>query len=59
MPVNHILLEAIDHLAGVVTITPASIHVACSEKVDPTHGWSRLAMIESPRRADRGPWVDE
>ena len=54
MPVNHFLLEAIDHPALVSAFTPALIHVACSEKVDPTHGWSRLAVIESPMKT-RGP----
>jgi hypothetical protein len=30
VPVNHILLEAIDHLAAVLTHHPASIREACS-----------------------------
>jgi hypothetical protein len=27
-------------------ITPASIHVACPEKVEPPPGWSQSAVIE-------------
>jgi hypothetical protein len=46
-------LEEIDHQARVITITRASIHVACSEEVDPTYGCSHLAAFESLMKA---PW---
>jgi hypothetical protein len=55
VPVDHINLEAIDHLAGVITGHPAS---GCIEKVDPTHGWSQLAVIEFAYEDDLGPGVD-
>jgi hypothetical protein len=35
--VDHINRKAIDHLAGVITDHPASIHVARSEKIN--HPW--------------------
>jgi hypothetical protein len=44
--VNHINLKALT-ISG-RDITLASVHVASCEQVDPIHGWSQLAVIESP-----------
>jgi hypothetical protein len=48
VPVDHINIEAIDHLAGVISDHRASIHVARSEKVHHTHGWSQFTAFVPP-----------
>jgi hypothetical protein len=54
---NHILRRLIDHLAGVITDHPGVDPRARSQKVDPSHGWPQLVVIESPHEEDHGPYA--
>jgi hypothetical protein len=55
VPVDHVNRKAVDHWPESSPITPASIQVACSEKIDPTHAprLVLLALIESPRENEQ------